>query len=246
MGGYANNKQIVTDGLVYYVDAGNNNSYAGSGVTWTDLIGGYDGELKSGASYDSANGGSIDFDGSNDYATTNYSTLFSDIDGGMSINFWIKTTETAKKAVLGAFNNGFSTGGRVYINADSDGGAATNTGNIGWWCRDDNLDRLSFSADCDVQDGNWHNITITISGTTSSDIKVYNNSSSQAVTIGNSALDVNDLAVLTHYVWLGAENSRGSVSQPADISLACVSFYNKVLSASEVAQNYNALKNRFI
>jgi len=246
MGGFANNAPIVTDGLVFYVDAGNSSSYPGSGTTWTDLIGGFGGTLTSGPSYSSNNGGLIDFDGSDDYATTNYSSLFSDINGGMSINFWIKTTATGRQSVLGAFNDGFTTGGRVYINADSSGGAATNTGNIGWWCRDDSTNKLSFSADCDVQDGNWHNITITISGTSSSDIKIYNNSSSQTVTIGNSAFDKTDTSLLTHYVWLGAENSRGSVSQPFDGSLACVSFYDKVLSASEVLQNYNALKNRFV
>jgi hypothetical protein len=246
MGGFANNAPIVTDGLVSYVDAGNGNSYSGSGTTWTDLIGGNNGTLNNGPTFDSANGGSIDFDGSDDYATTNYSSLFSDINGGMSINLWIKTTATALQAVLGAFNAGFTVGGRVYINADTTGGAATNTGNIGWWCRDDSANRLSFNADCDVQDGNWHNITITISGTSSSDIKVYNNSSSQTVTIGHSDFDKTDTSLLTNYVWLGAENNRGSVNQPFDGSLACVSFYNKVLSASEVLQNYNALKNRFV
>ena len=39
MGGFANNAPIVTDGLVFYVDAGNGNSYPGSGTTWSDLSG---------------------------------------------------------------------------------------------------------------------------------------------------------------------------------------------------------------
>ncbi len=30
---------VVTDGLVFYVDAGNTKSYPGSGTTWTDLVG---------------------------------------------------------------------------------------------------------------------------------------------------------------------------------------------------------------
>jgi hypothetical protein len=32
-------KQISTDGLVLYLDAGNKNSFTGSGTTWTDLSG---------------------------------------------------------------------------------------------------------------------------------------------------------------------------------------------------------------
>lgn len=37
---YSYGKSIVTDGLVFYVDAANDNSYPGTGTTWSDLIGG--------------------------------------------------------------------------------------------------------------------------------------------------------------------------------------------------------------
>ena len=245
MGGFANNAPIVTDGLVFYVDAGNDNSYPGSGTTWTDLINGFGGTLTNGSSYIANNGGFIDFDGSNDYVTTNYSSLFSDINGGMSINFWIKTTATARQSVLGAFNDGFTTGGRVYLNSDNNGQSDTSSGKIAWWCRDNSNDKLTFTSDSNVRDGSWHNVAITISGTSSSDVKVYQDSVSKTVSIGTSDFDKTNVSALTHYVWLGAENNRGSVNQPFDGSLACVSFYSKVLSASEVLQNYNALKNRF-
>ena len=65
MGGFANNAPIVTDGLVLYVDAGNGNSYPGSGTTWSDLAGSNVGTLTNGPTYDSGNAGSIVFDGSN-------------------------------------------------------------------------------------------------------------------------------------------------------------------------------------
>ena len=62
---------IVTNGLVLHLDAGNPASYPGSGTTWTDLSGnGNDGTLVNGVGYDSANGGSLVFDGVNDYAYT--------------------------------------------------------------------------------------------------------------------------------------------------------------------------------
>ena len=56
---------IVTDGLVFYVDAANENSYPGSGTTWTDLAGSDDGTLTNGPTFDSGNAGSIVFDGVN-------------------------------------------------------------------------------------------------------------------------------------------------------------------------------------
>jgi len=59
---------IVTSGLVLYLDAGNASSYSGTGTTWTDLSGnGNNGTLINGPTFNSANGGSIVFDGSNDY-----------------------------------------------------------------------------------------------------------------------------------------------------------------------------------
>ena len=35
---YSYGKSIVTDGLVFYVDAANSKSYSGTGTTWTDLV----------------------------------------------------------------------------------------------------------------------------------------------------------------------------------------------------------------
>jgi hypothetical protein len=62
-------KSIVTDGLICHLDAGNKNSYTGSGTTWTDLSGnGYNATLFNGVGYNS--NGYLTFDGSNDYATT--------------------------------------------------------------------------------------------------------------------------------------------------------------------------------
>ena len=67
MAGFTGASPIVTDGLVFAVDAANYKSYQGSGTTWTDLASSNNGTLTNGPTFDSGNGGSIDFDGSNDY-----------------------------------------------------------------------------------------------------------------------------------------------------------------------------------
>jgi hypothetical protein len=60
--------RVVTDGLVLALDAADTNSYPGSGTTWNDLSGnGNTGTLTNGPTYSSDNGGSIVFDGTNDY-----------------------------------------------------------------------------------------------------------------------------------------------------------------------------------
>jgi prepilin-type N-terminal cleavage/methylation domain-containing protein len=55
---------IVTNGLVLNLDAGNPASYPGTGTTWFDLSGNNNnGTLVNGVGYNTANGGSLSFDG---------------------------------------------------------------------------------------------------------------------------------------------------------------------------------------
>ena len=84
------NSTIVSSGLVLHLDAGNASSYPGSGTTWTDLSGsGNNGTLVNGPTYSSANGGSLSFDGVNDYVSvSNTSQLRPSTE--LSIGMWIK------------------------------------------------------------------------------------------------------------------------------------------------------------
>ena len=66
---------IVTDGLVLYLDAANTKSYASGSTAWNDLVGINNGTLVNGPTFNSANGGSIVFDGSNDYVSTTYNAV---------------------------------------------------------------------------------------------------------------------------------------------------------------------------
>ena len=63
---FAYSPKILTDGLVFAVDAANKKSYPGSGTTWTDLAGSNDGTLTNGPTFNSGDGGSIVFDGTDD------------------------------------------------------------------------------------------------------------------------------------------------------------------------------------
>ena len=81
-------KGIVQSGLVLNLDAGVSSSYSGSGTTWTNLIGGgNNGTLEGGAGYSSANGGSIVFDGTDDYVNCGTPSISV---GKITVNAWIK------------------------------------------------------------------------------------------------------------------------------------------------------------
>ena len=89
----AHGPSIITQGLVLALDAADRNSYPGSGTTWTDLSGnGNTGTLTNGPTYNSANGGSIVFDGSNDYVNFSYNSSLNI--GGLNITLssWVRPT----------------------------------------------------------------------------------------------------------------------------------------------------------
>jgi hypothetical protein len=60
-------KNILTRGLTMHLDASSPESYPGSGTTWSDMASSYNGSLINGTSYSSTGGGSMYFDGTNDY-----------------------------------------------------------------------------------------------------------------------------------------------------------------------------------
>jgi hypothetical protein len=71
--GTSYNPPIVTDGLVFCVDAANQRSYPKSGTTWSDLVGSNDGTMQNMtvSNFSPDNGGSLIFDGSDDYVEMN-------------------------------------------------------------------------------------------------------------------------------------------------------------------------------
>ena len=86
---HVNFNNIVQDGLVLNLDAGNANSYPGSGTTWSDLSGtGNNATLVNGPTYSSTDGGSIVFDGTNDYVAETSGLSDSFLQGDWSISFW--------------------------------------------------------------------------------------------------------------------------------------------------------------
>lgn len=90
------NSKIITNGLVLCLDAANPKSYPGSGTTWSDLSGnGNNGILTNGPTYNSGNGGSLMFDGVNDYGTIIGSSSLNIGGLNLTISATIKTSSLA-------------------------------------------------------------------------------------------------------------------------------------------------------
>jgi hypothetical protein len=215
---------IVTDGLVMNLDAGFTPSYPKNGTTWYDVsTNTNNGTLVNGPSFSSGDGGSIVFDGVDDYASCNF-TIGA---GDFTFSLWIKkpTNTSNIEFVMGSYADNtvrgvmlfFQSGNLQFRVAGSPSGGyvQSNLGNI--------------------TDGTWKNITcsVTRTGNMISYINgvpaVTTNASTQQGSIPNGSF-------IGGFVELGWFTSG---------NLAIVSSYTKALSASEVLQNYNAQKSRF-
>jgi hypothetical protein len=223
--------RTITNGLVLALDAANSKSYPGSGTTWTDLSGlGNTGTLTNGPTYSGANGGSLVFDGINEYVlvSSNASIPYGSTARTVSIWFYTNTTTWEDDA-----NNLF------YYGAGSDGASfgidfstypSMEVYTWGGAGRD-----LTFSTT--YSQVGWKNITVTYNGSTT--ILIYENGGfTQTLTL-TSACNTS-----SSDVYIGAINPS-LLSAYYDGKIAQASIYNRALSATEIQQNYNALKGRF-
>ena len=78
----------INNGLVFALDAANKISYTGTGTSWYNLVYNNVGTLTNGPTFNGTNGGSIVFDGVDDYVTVPYSSTWSV--SAATYEIWIK------------------------------------------------------------------------------------------------------------------------------------------------------------
>ena len=219
--GISYNPRIVTDGLVLALDAGNVKSYPGSGTTWTDLSGrGNTGTLTNGPTYNSANGGSLSFDGVNDAISLSNITPTS----GASFSAWIY------------INGSNSNYGSIFANWSDIGGGTAYW--IGTLINDSTTIQVYFNGSLisnitSLPLNTWMLLTISHTG---SICKGYINA------IERFSLS-STLITSTNNTSIGYDITR--TNYPFKGNIAQASIYNRALSAAEVSQNFNALRSRF-
>lgn len=227
---YNNGPKITTDGLVLYLDAGNNKSYPGSGNIWFDLSGNNNhGTLINGASYNSQNKGGIVFDGVNDGCTvSNNSSINPPTSITFGSFFYITSFGNNYAPIIFKQNNytGLYEQYSLYLSTTSIGAAVTGT---------NRSQRIASST------GNFLNTHIHAMATcdTTSDLLSFyvNGNLIQSVSFtGVFDVSTNNLRIgFMDQSYLGFVAGR----------IFNVSIYNRALSSNEVNQNYNALKGRF-
>ena len=230
MAGFTGASPIVTDGLVFAVDAANYESYTSGSNTWNDLGGNNDGTLINGPTFDPENRGSIDFDGSNDYID------FGDFDNtqvssAITLSIWFNTSYSNLKLLIGN-GGGWSAGGfcmfmynsKVRFELQGTGKKALDI-------------PTSFFGQWQNMVGTWENGGL---------MRGYVNGSQVITTSGITTISSNSN---TGYLRMGGRGNNpgrpGLSTSYANANIALTQIYSKALSASEILQNYNALKSRF-
>jgi hypothetical protein len=226
---------IVTDGLVLWLDAGITPSYPGSGSTWTDISGNRNnGTLTNGPTYNNSNGGSIGFDGVDDYVTIPFNSDFAFGTGDFTVESWIYLTNTSKnyQMICGTHVGGAGGSGWYYYarNALQSNGAGKQSAG---YVSDVQNSQAAITANT------WIHMVIR---RTSGTLTFYQN----AIQGGSGAF--------TDNITNGSSFLIGNLNHPSlfpgiyafggNISIVRI-YKSKGLTASEITQNFNAQKSRF-
>jgi hypothetical protein len=217
---------LITNGLVLCLDAANPLSYKSGATVWNDLtynISG--GTLTNGPTYNSANGGSIVFDGVNDWVTLPTTSIVAFGTGSFTTNVWYSLSSTSAPLPysciwdMGGSNTSF---GGVYSNRFSNNTLLYYANGV----------KLQPSV---TQTTNtWYYLTLVCSGGTT--VAIYlNGDLLQSATYNYNFTSQN---------WMIGTNQSANV-EVMNGKIPIFSVYNRALSISEIQQNYNSTKSRF-
>ena len=207
---------IIEEGLVFYVDAANYESYPGSGTTWVDLAGSGNTTLTNGPTFDSGNGGSIIFDGSNDYATIGYQMPAQSSTTTFSWNLWIYLLSgNGRNDVI--FGNRYGPANLQFIKI-----TPTN-----WEYYSGGGEFIRYN----IPTNQWVNLCVVKDQGTH---YYYSNGSQIGTRSSNKS-------VVSNPVFMGGDLTR----ETANVQFASAAIYDRALSSTEITQNYNSLKSRF-
>lgn len=222
---------IVTDGLVFNIDPTNAASYPGSGSIVYDTAGTNSGTLTNGASFSTSGGRHFEFDGLDDYielgsiTSSNPLSLFGL--NQVSVEFWIRPDGSgdAFQRVIDKSNSG--------------------SGSNGWSIYYTNFEYVQFQVNAanpagqiDVTANVWQQVLVTINFTTNQKYYYRNGGDTSAfwTELGTIPATTTNARIGTWNHATGREFNGG---------IGAIRIYNRILSAAEIAQNFNAKRSEY-
>lgn len=229
--------QLVTNGLIFYVDIANQKSFTSTTSTTVfdmsnNLVGTLSSTTSSNPFYTASTKGALAFTGTSSFV--NFGSGFTGFDlTDKTFQAWIYKTNANAVAVIDKdFDNTAPNYGGWGFWIDT-------TGKL-WFWNHANLD-LKDSGTTTIQLNAWSNVAVSYNSTTK-EASFYINGSLNSI-VGNTGIV--EKASGSQAMAIGiARLSQGNINQYTG-NLAICKGYNRALSSDEILQNYNALKSRF-
>lgn len=234
---YYPEENTVTDSLVLEVDPANPRSYSGIGVTISDLSGiGNTGILTNGPTYSSLNSGSIVLDGTNDYIT------FGDkLDMGtdnFSFTAWFKLNSLLGYQTIFSKSTATNVDNRYALYLNNNKLQTFMQGNQGV-----NGPDVDITSAVTLVKNKWYFICAVYERANTLKLYVDGYLDSSGTISQWQNVDIQNSTTFK----LGAYANPGdSPTNFTNGNIAYFKAHKKALSSTEVLQNYNATKNRFI
>lgn len=225
-------KNIVTDGLVLSLDAANTKSYPGTGTTWANLSSDQSNSTLVGSpTFTTEKGGIFSLNGTSQYFNLGSSTSLNYLSGDFCIDCWVYYNgthfQTGANIIGNYFTGSVGSAGDWQLLIVKTTNTLTFYGTTGGY----------IITNVPITRNVWTNINVSrVSGV----IKMYINGVERA-SANNS----------TNFTRVGGNLNIGidgnNIEEPFGGSISTLRLYNnKGLSATEVLQNYNATKGRFV
>lgn len=222
---------IVTNGLVLCMDAANPRSYPGTGTVWNDASGNTNnGTLINGVGYNSANLGTLVFDGVDD-----------DVDCGNNSSINFGTDDFTVSVWFRRFSNATT---NLRLLSKAAGGDSANAANAGF-CFFGGNTTINFAINptaartiisaANFSVNEWVNVVGLVERGVS--MRTYKNS----VQVATATAPAGSVSGTTS-LFLGSNVGTG-LYWAGEISN--VSLYNRALSSDEITQNFNAYRGRY-
>jgi hypothetical protein len=230
--GLKHHPRVVTNGLVYYLDAANTRSYSGSGITVNSLIGGLGATFIGGSGFSSQNLGSFYFNGTTNYIISNAITQNNNA-SALTWTAWVKRNLSNS---LMTFIQYSGLSNDIGLELWSYGVIYFEIGNGG-----NTYGELSNNST------SWQNVTMVYDGSgadNSSRLKAFINGTQQNLTYGGT---IPSTAGSGNTLYIG--NTGPFSNSNSDLysagNLGSFQSYNRALTQQEILQNYNATKTRY-
>ena len=225
---------IVTDGLVFYIDAANPESYVSGSTTTNSLVGNIKGSLINDIEFSTDDQGNWVFDGIDDYIevlSNGNGSIFSVQD--YTLDMWFKSNFNGTYDVLWSYDHNTHTNPfySQHLRINNVVGGVSGILLYAWNRNGSSVRTVNAGT---ITTG-WYNCCVTKSPI---EAKMYLN----GILKNTNTFTSETVSYYDQEVWIGRSNFGTGIAKG---NFSSIKFYNKVLTDNEVQQNYNALKGRF-